>query len=246
MEQNHIFGIRAVIEAIKAGKTIDKVFLHRELKLEAFSELKQLMDTNKIAYSRVPVEKLNRLTRKNHQGVVAVISPIVFEDFETLVQGAMERTEPALFVLLDHLSDIRNIGAIMRTCECTGVTGIIIPKNGASVSADMVKTSAGAIFNIPICKVENMVDAIYFLQGSGVKVVAATEKTPNLLYDVSMEVPLAIVMGAEDKGISPSILKIVDDKAKLPMFGEIGSLNVSVACGVFLYEVVRQRNFLSK
>lgn len=244
MENHLIFGIRAVIEAVKSGKTLDKVFIHRELKGDLFNELRRLLDKEHISYSYVPIEKLNRLTRKNHQGVIATISPIVFENFENLIISVIESGKVPLFLILDHLSDVRNIGAIIRTAECTGVSGIIIPQRGASISADMVKTSAGAIFNIPICKVDNLIDAIYYLQGSGIKVIAATEKTPNTIYNISMTEPLAIVMGAEDTGISQGILKIVDSKAKLPMFGEIGSLNVSVACGVFLYEVVRQRNHI--
>lgn len=241
MEHSQIFGIRAVIEAIKSGKTINKVFINRELKSESFNELRRLLDKEQISYSYVPSEKLNRLTRKNHQGIIANISPIAFENFENLVISVIESGKTPLFLILDHLSDVRNIGAIIRTAECTGVSGIIMPRRGASISADMVKTSAGAIFKIPICKVDNIIDTIYYLQGSGVKVVAATEKTTQNVYEISLKEPLAIVMGAEDTGISQGVLKIVDDKAKLPMFGEIGSLNVSVACGVFLYEVVRQR-----
>lgn len=241
MEHSQIFGIRAVIEAIKSGKTINRVFINRELKSESFNELRRLLDKEQISYSYVPSEKLNRLTRKNHQGIIANISPIAFENFENLVISVIESGKTPLFLILDHLSDVRNIGAIIRTAECTGVSGIIMPRRGASISADMVKTSAGAIFKIPICKVDNIIDTIYYLQGSGVKVVAATEKTTQNVYEISLKEPLAIVMGAEDTGISQGVLKIVDDKAKLPMFGEIGSLNVSVACGVFLYEVVRQR-----
>ena len=145
-------------------------------------------------------------------------------------------------MVLDHLSDVRNFGAIIRTAECTGVSGIIIPKRGSvSVTADTVKTSAGAVFKVPICKVDNLRDAIYYLQGSGIKTVVATEKTDQQIYDVTMTEPLAIIMGAEDVGVSPALLKLSDEKAKLPMLGDISSLNVSVACGVFLYEVVRQR-----
>lgn len=159
-----------------------------------------------------------------------------------MVIKILESGKNPIFLLLDQLTDVRNFGAIIRTAECTGVSGIIIQKKGAApVTADTVKTSAGAVFKIPICKVEHLKDAVYYLQASGVKVVAATEKTNNTLYNVSFKEPVAIVMGSEDTGIAPSLLKIVDDKAKLPMFGDIGSLNVSVACGVFLYEVVRQR-----
>lgn len=159
-----------------------------------------------------------------------------------MVIKILESGKILFFYYLTQLTDVRNFGAIIRTAECTGVSGIIIQKKGAApVTADTVKTSAGAVFKIPICKVEHLKDAVYYLQASGVKVVAATEKTNNTLYNVSFKEPVAIVMGSEDTGIAPSLLKIVDDKAKLPMFGDIGSLNVSVACGVFLYEVVRQR-----
>ncbi|MBT8209582.1 MAG: 23S rRNA (guanosine(2251)-2'-O)-methyltransferase RlmB, partial [Eudoraea sp.] len=165
-----------------------------------------------------------------------------FHNFETLVDEVTSAKEDRLFLLLDRVSDVRNFGAIIRTAECTGVDGIVILSSGsAPVTADTVKTSAGAVFNIPIAKVSHMKDAVYYLQASGVEVVAATEKTSNTLYDLDLKKPLAIVMGSEDKGISPAILKITDHLAKIPMVGDIASLNVSVACGVFLYEAVRQR-----
>lgn len=245
MEKEYqIFGIRAVIEAITAGKTIDKIFIQKGLKSALFQELQSLLQKEQIPISYVPTEKLNRLTKKNHQGVVATLSPVEYHNFEDLVISTIESGKTPLFVVLDHLSDVRNFGAIIRTAECTGVSGIIIPKKGSvSITADTVKTSAGAVFKVPVCKVDNLRDAVYYLQGSGIKVVVASEKTDNLLYDVSMKEPLAIVMGAEDVGVSPALLKLADEKAKLPMLGEISSLNVSVACGVFLYEVVRQRGY---
>ncbi|MFI2741222.1 23S rRNA (guanosine(2251)-2'-O)-methyltransferase RlmB [Zhouia sp. PK063] len=237
-----IFGIRAVIEAIHAGKTIDKIFIQKGLQGGLFQELHTLLKSHQINTSYVPVEKLNRLTKKNHQGVVANISPIEFHDLENLTMKVIESGETPLFLILDQVSDVRNFGAIIRTAECTGVHGIIIQKNGsAPVTADTVKTSAGAVFNVPICKVDHIKDAIFYMQASGIEVVGATEKTDNEIYDVNFTTPAAIVMGAEDVGISSSVLKILNHKAKLPMFGSIGSLNVSVACAVFLYEVVRQR-----
>jgi 23S rRNA (guanosine2251-2'-O)-methyltransferase len=175
--------------------------------------------------------------------VVADISPVTFHTLEELVEKTNKKETPALFLLLDQLSDVRNFGAIIRTAECTGVDGIIIPKKGAApVTGDTIKTSAGAVFKIPIAKVDHIKDAVFYLQASGVSVIAATEKTQNLLYDIPMKGAVAIVMGAEDTGISPSVLKTVDHTAKLPLLGTIESLNVSVACGVFLYEVVRQRS----
>lgn len=241
-EDYQIFGIRAVIEAIHAGKDIDKVFIQKGLKGELFGELNTLLQQQGISASYVPVEKLNRLTRKNHQGVVANISPVTFHELEHLAMEVIERGETPLFIILDQLSDVRNFGAIIRTAECTGVHGIIIQKKGAApVTADTVKTSAGAVFRVPICRTDHIKDAIYYLQASGIKVVGATEKTETSLYDLDLNTPLAIVMGAEDKGISPSVMKLLDERAALPLKGEIGSLNVSVACGAFLYEVVRQR-----
>ncbi len=244
MQNNNtqIFGIRAIIEAINSGSTIDKVFIQKGLRGDLFNELDHLLRANAISTSFVPPEKLNRLTKKNHQGVIALISPVEFYDLDSLVLNVIESGKVPTFLILDQLSDVRNFGAIIRTAECTGVDGIIIQKKGgAPVNADAVKTSAGAIFKIPICKVDHIKDAIYHLQSSGIQIVAATEKTENNVYDIDFTVPVAIVMGSEGKGVSPSILKIVDHHAKLPMYGEIASLNVSVACGAFLYEVVRQR-----
>ena len=243
MEKEHqIFGIRAVIEAINAGKEVDKVFIQKEAQGDLMRELMKTIRQKNINFSYVPVEKLNRRTPNNHQGAVATISPVKFYDIETLVESVLENNKTPLFLILDQLSDARNFGAVIRTAECTGVHGIIVQKQGsAPVNGDTVKTSAGAVFNVPICKVEHIKDAIFYLQGSGIKTIAATEKTDNTIYDVSFNEPVAIVMGSEDRGINPSVLKIVDEKAKLPMFGTISSLNVSVACGAFLYEAVRQR-----
>jgi len=241
-EVEQIYGIRAIIEAIGAEEQIDKVFLQRGLKGELSKELENLVRKNGINVSYVPIEKLNRLTKNNHQGAVANISPIDFHDFEELIEELSNTKKSPLLLLLDQVSDVRNFGAIIRTAECTGVSGIIIPKHGtAPVTADTVKTSAGAIFKVPIAKVNHIKDAVHYLQASNIKVIAATEKTDKNIYDLDFKQPCAIVMGAEGKGISPSTLKAVDEKAKLPLLGEIGSLNVSVACAVFLYEAVRQR-----
>lgn len=244
MEKEHlIFGIRAIIEAINAGKEVDKVFIQKDAQGDLMQDLMKAMKKNSINFSYVPVEKLNRLTSNNHQGAVATIAPISFVSLETLVESVMESGKKPLFLILDQLSDARNFGAIIRTAECTGVDGIIVQKQGsAPVNGDTVKTSAGAVFNVPICKVDHIKDAIFYLQGSGIKTVAATEKTEQNIYDIDFSEPVAIIMGSEDRGVNPSVLKIVDEKAKLPMFGTIGSLNVSVACGAFLYETIRQRS----
>lgn len=241
-KDNQIFGIRAIIEAINAKKEIDKVFVQKEAQGDLMQDLMKTMKRNNINFSYVPVEKLNRLTPNNHQGAVATIAPISFVSLETMVESVIESGKKPLFLILDQLSDARNFGAIIRTAECTGVDGIIIQKQGsAPVNGDTVKTSAGAVFNVPICKVDHIKDAIFYLQGSGIKTVAATEKTEHHIYDINLNEGLAIIMGSEDRGVNPSVLKIVDEKAKLPMFGTIESLNVSVACGAFLYEALRQR-----
>lgn len=241
-ETTTIFGIRAVLEAIHNGETIDKIYVQKGLSGQLFQELQQKTKSGDYNISYVPVEKLNKLVKGNHQGVVAKISPIAFSDLEEVVEKALSKGTAPLFLMLDQIDDVRNFGAIIRTAECCGVDGIIIPKKGgAPVTADTVKTSAGAIFNIPLIKVDHIKDAIYYMQASGIKVVAATEKTDTLLYNADLSQPVALIMGNEGKGISDSVLKLADEKAKLPMLGSIGSLNVSVACGAFLYEVVRQR-----
>ena len=241
-KESQLFGIHAVMEAIKSGKTIDKLFLQKGLKGELSQELIKLLREHKITPNTVPVEKLNKLTYKNHQGVVAFVAPVDFYDLEELVIQTQEVGKTPLFIMLDQLTDARNFGAIIRTAECVGAHGIIIPKSGsAPVSADTIKTSAGAVFNMPICKVDHLKDALYLLQASGIQSIAATEKTEATIYDADFKLPTVIIMGSEGKGVSPGILKLADHKAKLPMFGEISSLNVSVAAGVFLYEAVRQR-----
>ncbi len=239
---NQIYGIRAILEAIHAEQPINKIFLQKGLGGELFKELETEIRKNGLSSSYVPIEKLNRLTKNNHQGAVANISPVAFHNFEDLVEKVLENDKTPFFLLLDQVSDVRNFGAIIRTAECCGVDAIIVPKNGtAPITDDTVKTSAGAAFNVPITKVDHLKDAIFYLQSSDIKIVAATEKGNDSIYNIDFNQPAAIIMGSEDKGISPSILNLVDHKAKLPLMGGIGSLNVSVACGVFLYEVVRQR-----
>lgn len=241
-KENQIFGIRAIIEAIQAGTTIDKVFLQKDAQGELMKSLLKTLKFHQVNFSYVPVEKLNRLTSKNHQGAIATIAPIDFQSMETVVEKVLASGKKPLLLILDQISDARNFGAIIRTAECTGVDAIIVPKNGsAPVNGDTVKTSAGAVFNIPICKVDHIKDAIFFLQSCGVQTVGATEKTDQEIYDIDLATPTAIIMGSEDRGINPSVLKIIDQKAKLPMHGTISSLNVSVACGAFLYETLRQR-----
>ncbi|MCF6212736.1 MAG: 23S rRNA (guanosine(2251)-2'-O)-methyltransferase RlmB [Flavobacteriaceae bacterium] len=236
-----IFGIRACIEAIQANKTIEKIYLQKGLSGSLFSELNSLIKKKVISTSFVPVEKLDRLSKNaNHQGIVAKISAIAFADLESVL-NTDKNTNP-LYLLLDQVTDVRNFGAIIRTAECTGVSAIIIASQGsAPLNADAIKTSAGAAFKIPICKVNHLLDAIYQFKAEEIEVVAITEKTDKSIYQVDFNKPIALIMGSEHKGITPAILKNADNRAKLPLLGEIESLNVSVACGVALYEVIRQR-----
>ncbi|MBK5214619.1 MAG: 23S rRNA (guanosine(2251)-2'-O)-methyltransferase RlmB [Flavobacteriaceae bacterium] len=241
-KQNTIFGIYPIKEALSSNVVFDKVFVQKGMDSDKIDGLIKDLEKANIPVSLVPFEKLNRLTRGNHQGIVAVTSPVAFHSLESVVEKALESDKAPLFLILDQITDVRNFGAILRTAECTGVDAVIIQKTGgAPVSGDTVKTSAGAIFKIPICKVEHIKDAIFYLQGSGITILAATEKTHTEIYSVDLKTPLAIIMGSEGKGVSKSVLTLVDHKASLPLLGEINSLNVSVACGAFLYEVVRQR-----
>jgi 23S rRNA (guanosine2251-2'-O)-methyltransferase len=237
-----IYGIRAIIEAIEAEQNIDKLFVQQSSEGSLLQELIKLATENGITVKYVPLEKLNRLSKGNHQGAIAEVAPVRFVTMEELMTQSEKKNVLPLFIILDQISDVRNFGAILRTAECAGAHGVIIQKDGsAPVNADSVKTSAGAVFNIPICKVDHIKDAIYYLQGSGILTIAATEKADRLIYDLDLNQPCAIIMGSEGRGINPSVLKITDQLAKLPILGKIDSLNVSVACGALLYEVVRQR-----
>ena len=238
-----LFGIYPVIEALKAKQTIDKAYVQKGLQSPKIDAIVADLEALNTTISYVPLEKMEKLCRSNHQGIILISSPIEFVALETMVEAVLESEKTPLFLILDQISDVRNFGAILRTAECTGVDGVIIQKKGgAPVSGDTVKTSAGAIFNIPICKVDHIKDAIYYLQGSGITTIAATEKTQDTIYNLELNEPMAIVMVSEGLGVSKSVLSIVDKKASLPLLGVINSLNVSVACGALLYEVVRQRS----
>ncbi len=227
---------------MSAGKTIDKLFVQKGLKGDQWVALREKLQADNIKYLAVPPEKLNRLTRKNHQGVVAFLSPVEFIKLEHLIPSIYERGETPLLLFLDGITDVRNFGAILRTAECAGVHGIIIPVKGAApVSNDAAKTSAGALYRIPLCKETSIARAIQFCKDSGIQTVGSTEKTDAKLYDIDMTVPTAVVMGNEETGISDGVLHKLDKLAQIPLNGEIGSLNVSVASGVVLYEAVRQR-----
>jgi 23S rRNA (guanosine2251-2'-O)-methyltransferase len=242
-KDEYIYGTRAVIEAINTGKNIEKVFIKTGLNNELYQQLISLIKENEIAFQFVPLEKINRITRKNHQGVLAYISPIEYTSIEMLLPLLFEKGREPLLLVLDQITDVRNFGAIARSAECAGVDAIIIPEKGmAQIGADAIKTSAGALHYVPICKVTNLFRTIQFLKDSGIQIVAATEKADKIYTQGNFKVPVAIVMGSEESGISQSILNIADQQLKIPLFGNIESLNVSVSAALMIYEAVRQRN----
>ncbi len=234
-----VFGVQSVLETLRAGKEIDKILIQRELGSIEVTEFARLRG---IPVQKVPTEKLDRITRKNHQGVIAFVSAINYVKLENVVAGIYEKGEVPLLLILDRITDVRNFGAIARTAECTGVHGIVIPTKGAAqINADAMKTSSGALNFIPVCREDNLADTIKYLKDSGIQVVACTEKVYKSIYELDFNVPTAIVMGSEEDGISEELLKKADELASIPMSGKVGSLNVSVANGVILYEAVRQR-----
>lgn len=241
-KSDYIYGIRAVIEAVEAGKEIDKIFISKDLQGPLAQELIETARASKVVMQRVPVERINRITRKNHQGVLAMMSAITYYRLDHLVPELYEAGLLPFMVVLDGITDVRNFGAIARTAECAGVDAIVIPQHGSvSVGGDAVKTSAGALLHLPVARVQSTVQAVRFLKDNGYKVVAVTEKADFNYTQTSYTDPVALVMGAEDTGISPEVMKYCDTRVSIPMFGKISSLNVSVAAGVMIYEVVRQR-----
>lgn len=239
-----IFGVRAVIEAVQAGKEIDKILIKRDIQSDLSKELFAALKGTVIPVQRVPVERINRITRKNHQGVVAFISSITYQKIEDLVPYYFEQGKNPILIMLDGITDVRNFGAIARTCECAGVDAVIIPsKNSVSVNADAVKTSAGALHTLPVCREQNLLHTIKFLKESGFKIVAATEKGDYDYTKANYNDPVCIIMGAEDTGVSYEHLALCDEWIKIPMKGKIESLNVSVAAGILIYEAIRQRGF---
>jgi 23S rRNA (guanosine2251-2'-O)-methyltransferase len=238
-----IFGIHPVDEAIRSGKTIDKVLLKQGFKNEMVPGLFPALRELNIPFQYVPVEKLNRLTGKNHQGIIAMVSEIEYTELEKLIPLLFEQGKVPAVVLLDGITDVRNLGAIARSSECAGFDAMIIPSKGsAQINADAIKTSAGALNNIPVCRVPNLPDAAKYLHECGLQIIAATEKGEEYIYKADFTQPLAIIMGAEDVGIDPKLLKMANIMVKIPMLGTIPSLNVSAAATVIFYELVRQRS----
>ncbi len=237
-----IYGTRAVIEAILAGKDIDKVMVQTGLSNDLIRELQQVARTHNVPLQAVPAERLKRMSSKNHQGVICLLSPVSFASVENLIAQAYEEGREPFFIVLDRITDVRNFGAIIRTTECAGVDGVIIPEKGsAPITADAMKTSAGALNYVPVCRQKDIRKTIQLLHDSGIRVIACTEKTDRDLYDLNLTGPIALVLGSEEDGIADPILRSADELARIPLKGNIGSLNVSVAAGVALYEVVRQR-----
>lgn len=238
-----IFGVRAVLEALEAGKEIDKILVKRDIQSELSRELFAALKGSTVPVLRVPVEKLNRITRKNHQGVIAFISAVEYAHIDTVVPTLYEEGKVPFLVLLDGITDVRNFGSIARTCDCAGVDAIIIPAhNSVTVNADAVKTSAGALHTLPVCREKNITETLRYLKESGIRIVCATEKGTMNYTKSNYTEPVCVVMGAEDTGIPVEHLRLCDDWVSIPQFGNIESLNVSVATAVILYEAVRQRH----
>ena len=241
--ENTIFGIRPVIEAIETGKKFEKIYLKQNSGGELFHQLLRLIKQHEISSQYVPVERLNRFTHKNHQGVVAVCAAVELADFESTIDDIIHNNENPLVIILDGVTDVRNFGAIARSAECAGAKAVIMPAKGAApINADAIKTSSGALNIIPVCRVPNLKTAIFHLKSVGFQIVAATEKTEKLYYEIDYLQPTVIIMGAEDTGISQTNLALCDTQVKIPLCGKISSLNVSAAAAVLMFEVVRQKN----
>jgi 23S rRNA (guanosine2251-2'-O)-methyltransferase len=241
-KENFIYGIHPVIEALKSGKEIEKILIQKGLRGEGFQQLHTLMREMEIPIQFVPLEKLDRMTRQNHQGVVAMTAEITYQKIEAILPMTYEQGKVPLVLVLDHITDVRNLGAIARTAECAGVDAILIPEKGsAQVNQDAIKTSAGALYKVPVCRYHSVKESIMLMKNSGLKIIAATEKAVTDYTGIDMTHPLALIVGSEESGISDELLGLADELIQIPIMGEIQSLNVSVAAGVILYEILRQR-----
>ena len=237
-----IFGTRAVIEAIQAGKELDKVLMQKGVRNELTQELVSLLKERQIPFSTVPIEKFNTITRKNHQGTIAFLSAVIYASLDNVIHDAYYKCHDPLLIVVDRVTDVMNFGAIARAAECLGAHALLIPAKGsARISGDAVKASAGALHHIPVCREENLKTTIDFLKSSGVRVIACNEKASQLTHEADLKGPLALLIGSEEDGISPAYLKMANEQVRIPMTGHIASLNVSVATSICLYEVIRQR-----
>lgn len=239
-----IFGTRAVMEAIKAKREIEKIFIQAGLNNDLIKELIQTARANSVPFTFVPQEKLNRLSSKNHQGVVCQMAAVQYANLENIIDKAYSEGREPFLLIIDRVTDVRNFGAVARTAECAGLDAILMGDAGnAPLTADAMKTSAGALSHLPVCRVKDMKKTIRFLKDNGIQIVACTEKANTLLYEVNLNVPVALILGSEEDGISPQLLKEADYLAKIPMKGKISSLNVSVAAGISIYEAIRQKSY---
>ena len=242
-ERDCIFGLRPVIEAIRAGKQIDRLLIKQGLQGALYHELMIEVKNNGISYQIVPVERIELVTRKNHQGVLAWLALIEFQKISNILPSVFEKGEDPLIIALDGVSDVRNFGAIVRSAETLGAHAVIIPEKGsARITADSIKTSAGALHTFPVCREKSIVRAIEYLKESGLMVICADEKSGKNANEAVLDRPLVLIVGAEDKGISRELLALSNEIVRIPMKGNIGSLNVSVASGILLYEIFRQRS----
>jgi len=243
---SYIFGIHPVIEALRSGKELEKVYLRNGLRNEAIPALLNELREKRIPFQFVPVEKINRMSQKNHQGILAQVAEIEYNDIEKIIPGLYESGKVPFILVLDRITDVRNMGAIARTAEGAGIHALILPTGeSAQINADAVKTSSGALHTLPVCRTESLVKTVTFLKESGLQVVAATEKAERLLYDADFTRPTAIILGSEDTGIERNLILLSDIQVKIPLYGTIQSLNVSVAASILMYEAVRQRMFPS-
>ena len=239
---NYIFGLRPIMEAIEAGKEIEKVYLKKDAQGELFRQLTALLGKKNIRIQWVPIERLNRITRKNHQGAIAVLSAVSYASLEDVVAQVMEKGEVPFVLILDGVTDVRNFGAIVRSAECAGVHAVVMPAKGAApINADAMKTSAGALNFVPVCRVNNIRTALYYLKDNGFKVIAATEKANESYFSTSYTGSIAVILGSEDTGASKASLELADELVKIPILGRIESLNVSAAAAVIMFEAVKQR-----
>lgn len=237
-----IYGTRAVMEAIRAGRQIERILIQKGISNDLVRELLQLIRAKDLSFSYVPQEKLNRLSAKNHQGVICMLSAVEYASLDNIIHSLYSEGKEPFLLLLDRITDVRNFGAIVRTAECAGIHAIVISEKGnAPITSDAMKTSAGALNHLPVCREKDLKKTITFLRESGIMVVACTEKASKQLYDVEFNRPVALIMGSEEDGIADNLIREADELVKIPMKGNIGSLNVSVAAGVAIYEVVRQK-----
>jgi 23S rRNA (guanosine2251-2'-O)-methyltransferase len=242
-KKDMIYGTRAVIEAIKAGKQIEKILIQSGLVNDLIKELVSTARQHEVPFTYVPQEKLNRVSTRNHQGVICLLSPITYASLDNIIDFAYSEGREPFILILDRITDVRNFGAIARTAECAGVDCIVIAEKGnAPITSDAMKTSAGALNHLPVCRERDLKKTLKFLHDNGIMVVACTEKASKNIYDVSFNSPVAILMGSEEDGISDTLLRDADELVKIPQRGKIESLNVSVAAGVAIYEVVRQKS----